>query len=348
MKRIQKNIILGIIFCVVNILFCTKVNAAGIGMSINKSSVYEGDTFSVTISGINGKVKISGNSNISINPSGTQWVRGNLTVTGTAKSAGTGTITVIPIDVSTTGANPVEVTDKETASKSIRINTKPVEQPTTTQPIQQQTTNNKTTKTTKTNKTTTTKKTETKTPIVETKEKEEATPQLGIASLKLIGIKENGEEVEISLDKEFNINTLDYACNVANDIKTVRIEKEAYEYNDLVQISGLEEELKVGENDITLKLAKDGKEITYHINIKKEEKQENLQEVSAVLEGDQTKEKIMVSIPLIWFIVLEIIIIVASVGITVVVMMHVNKSCFAKGNRPKKEKSDVKEFKKLE
>lgn len=317
MKKIQRSIMLGIIFCVITMLFSTKVQAAGIGMSINKSSAYVGDTFSVTISGINGRVSISGNSNISISPSGTQWVRGSLTITGTAKSVGTGTITVTPVDVSTTGANPVEVTTK--ASKSIKISEKPVQ----TQPTKQPTTTNKTTTTNK--KTTTTKKTETKTPIVETKEKEDATPQLGIHSLKLVGIKETGEEVEISLDKGFDINTFEYACHVANDIKTVRIEKEAFEYNDLVQVSGLEEELKVGENVITLKLEKDGKSVSYQIKIIKEEpKQEETEETNAEVET-QEKQPIMVSIPLVWFIVLEIVIVGASVGITIAVMTYLKQ-----------------------
>ncbi|MBO5479434.1 MAG: hypothetical protein J6A04_07135 [Clostridia bacterium] len=345
MRRIQRNVILGIIFCVITVLFCTKVQAAGIGMSINKSSVYVGDTFSVTISGINGRVKISGNSNISINPSGTQWVRGNLTITGTAKSVGTGTITVTPEDVSTTGANPVEVTSS--ASKSIKISEKPVEKP---KENQQQTTTNKNTTTQTTKKpttTTTTKKTETKkTQIVETKEKEEATPELGIYSLKLIGIKENGEELEVGLDKEFNIKTFDYSCSIASDVKTVRIEKEAYEYNDIVQISGLEEELKVGENNITLKLAKDGKEVSYHIIITKEAKKEEPQqeEVSEVVAEPQARNGIIVSIPLIWFILLELIIVLVSVGITITVMLYLKHNPLKKEN---KGKSEEKEFKKI-
>ena len=315
MKKIVRNLILIIIFSAIAIASNSKVYAAGIKMSINKTSAYVGDSFSVTISGINGKVKISGNSNIFLSTTGTQWVDGSMTITGTTKSVGTGTITVTPIDVSTTDKEPQEVTT--TASKSIKINEKPADtKPDTT---------------TQTNKTTTTKtenkKTEkAKEKVVETKEKEEATPELGIHSLKLIGVKENGEEVEVSLDKEFNIKTFDYTCDVANDIKTLKIEKEAYEYNDLVQISGLDEELKVGENTITLKLSKNGKEVAYNIKVTKEEKlgaNETLL-TNAELE-EQIKNEMIVKIPLVWFIVLEVVIVALSVSITIIVMNHLKQ-----------------------
>lgn len=310
MKRI-KNLSLTVIIFIIGILINTNVYAAGIGMSVNKSSAYVGDSFSVTISGINGKVKISGNSNVSLSTSGTQWVEGSMTITGTTKSEGTGTITVTPIDASTTGADPVEVTTG--ASKNIKI-TKKVEQ-TPQQPQTPPTTTNKTTNTDKKDKE----------KVVETKEKEEATPELGIHSLKLIGVKENGEEIEISLDKEFNIKTFEYACDVTNDIKTLKIEKEAYEYNDIVKISGLDEELKIGENVVTLKLSNKGKEVVYTIKITKQEKIETDETNLISAEPEKTKE-IIVSIPLVWFIILEIAIVVVSVTVTILVLKYLKNN----------------------
>ncbi len=310
MKRI-KNLSLIVIIFIIGILINTNVYAAGIGMSVNKSSAYVGDSFSVTISGINGKVKISGNSNVSLSTSGTQWVEGSMTITGTTKSEGTGTITVTPIDASTTGADPVEVTTG--ASKNIKI-TKKVEQ-TPQQPQTPPTTTNKTTNTDKKDKE----------KVVETKEKEEATPELGIHSLKLIGVKENGEEIEISLDKEFNIKTFEYACDVTNDIKTLKIEKEAYEYNDIVKISGLDEELKIGENVVTLKLSNKGKEVVYTIKITKQEKIETDETNLISAEPEKTKE-IIVSIPLVWFIILEIAIVVVSVTVTILVLKYLKNN----------------------
>lgn len=335
MKMKLKNIIIIITCCIIAIAIHTNVNAAGIGMKINKSSAYVGDTFSVTISGINGKVKISGNSNITLSTSGTKWVEGSMTITGTAKSKGTGTITVTPIDASTSGANPVELTAQDdTRSERITISEKPVQQE---QPSQ---------KPTKTEN----KKTEkTKTPVVETKEKEEAASEFGIHALKLIGVKETKEEVELALDKEFNIKSYEYVCNISNDIKNVKVEKEAYEYNDLVQITGLEEELKVGENNISLKLVKDGKEIIYHIKIIKEEpKQEEIIETNTIVEEQKQKETIMVSIPLIWFIVLELFIVVLSVGTTIIVINYLRQNPKKiKNKKQTKEKDEEKEFKKI-
>lgn len=309
MKTIRNLSLIAIIF-IMAILINTNVYAAGIGMSINKSSAYVGDSFSVTISGINGKVKISGNSNISLSTSGTQWVEGSMTITGTTKSEGTGTITVTPIDASTTGADPVEVTTG--ASKNIKITKKQEQTP-------QQPQTPPTTTTNKTSNKDNNKKDKEK--VTETKEKEEATPELGIHLLKLIGVKENAEEVEIALDKEFNIKTFDYLCNVENDVKTLKIEKEAYEYNDIVQISGLDEELKVGENIITLKLSNKGKDVTYTIKVTKQEKQETNETKLISAEPEERKEMI-VSIPLVWFILLELAIVVVSVTVTILVLKY--------------------------
>lgn len=309
MKTIRNLSLIAIIF-IIAILINTNVYAAGIGMSINKSSAYVGDSFSITISGINGKVKISGNSNISLSTSGTQWVEGSMTITGTTKSEGTGTITVTPIDASTVGADPVEVTTG--ASKNIKITKKQEQTP-------QQPQTPPTTTTNKTSNKDNNKKDKEK--VTETKEKEEATPELGIHSLKLIGVKENAEEVEIALDKEFNIKTFDYLCNVENDVKTLKIEKEAYEYNDIVQISGLDEELKVGENIITLKLSNKGKDVTYTIKVTKQEKQETNETKLISAEPEERKEMI-VNIPLVWFILLELAIVVVSVTVTILVLKY--------------------------
>ena len=120
MKKLKIIITTILLFTI--ILFLDTVYAVGIGLSISSSSVTEGDNFTVTISGINGRVNISCNSNVSISPSGTQWVEGSMTLTGKAKTAGTGTITVTPVNVSTTGVEPQKVT--ETVSKSIQIKAK--------------------------------------------------------------------------------------------------------------------------------------------------------------------------------------------------------------------------------
>lgn len=59
MKKIKNSTIFAIILTILVIGIHTNIHAAGMGMSINKSSAYVGDSFSITISGINGKVSIS-------------------------------------------------------------------------------------------------------------------------------------------------------------------------------------------------------------------------------------------------------------------------------------------------
>lgn len=303
MKKIQKNIILITIFTILGILINTNVHAAGIGMSINKSSAYVGDTFSVTISGINGKVTISGNSNISLSTSGTQWIEGSMTITGTTKSVGTGTITVKPIDASTTGADPQEVTTS--VSKSITIKEKEIPQTTTP------TTPNTTTTTKKPTTTTTTK--------VETKTEENKEDNFYISSITLKGIKENEEQIDIALSPEFNKDTYEYTCNIASDIQKIDLQKDAGEYTNSVIVTGLDE-LKEGENIIKLVLsAEDHESKTYTIKVIKE-KQEivetaaNIEEDKQETEASQEEKKaIMVSMPLWVFIVMQIIIIVIEV-----------------------------------
>lgn len=327
--KICKKILL-VLFVIFIALLFNKVYAAGVMISVSKEEVEIGNTFTVTITGtgaatydIKANVSGAGISDI-INLNGYTEDLSNATKkiskTYTAKQKGTVNISI------KSGSNVTVAGGKGSqpitgAGKKISIiDKKPVETQKPETP----------TKTPTTNKTTTTKtenkKTEkAKEKVVETKEKEEATPELGIHSLKLTGVKEDGEEVEIALDKEFNIKTFDYTCDVANDIKTIKIEKEAYEYNDLVQISGLDEELKVGENTITLKIASNGKEVTYTIKVTKEEKVDT-DETNLVSAGPEERKEIVVSIPLAWFIVLELVIVALSVAVTIIVMNYLRKT----------------------
>lgn len=323
--------IISIFFVTIIIMFIaleSDVLAASLTLTSSKT-ITVGETQSITIgSGVTGRVDITSSdpSVVSISTSRLWIENGSASVSITAKKEGSATITVKASSLASS-EDGSKVTGEKKCNVIVKAKQKPIEQKPETP-----------TKTPTTNKTTTTKtenkKTEkAKEKVVETKEKEEATPELGIHSLKLIGIKENGEEVEVSLDKEFNIKTFDYTCNVTNDIKSLKIEKEAYEYNDLVQISGLEEELKVGENTITLKLSSDGKEVTYTIKITKEEKLETDETLLTNAEPEKQKtEGIIVSIPLVWFIVLEVVLVTVSAAVTVFVMRYL------KNNKGKKSK----------
>ena len=304
MKKTKYSIIFVTILTILGIGIHTNIYAAGIGMSINKSSAYVGDTFSVTISGINGKVSISGNSNVLLSESGTKWVEGSMTITGTAKSVGTGIITITPIDASTTGADPVEVTAP--TSKSITIKEKEVEpEPQSTPP---QTPSTATTK----SPTKTTTKTETK--AEETKQQED---NFYIFSVTLKGEKEDGEQINLELSPEFNKDTYEYTCNIASDIQKIDVQKDAGDYTESVIVTGLDE-LVEGENIIKLQLAaEDHESKTYTIKVIKEESKEAIVDETKQEENiNSNKEKAeikMISMPLYAFIIMQIIIVVIEI-----------------------------------
>lgn len=295
------------IICIITFLFFifiilhTNTYAATMKMSINKTSAYVGETFIVTISGINGKVTISGNSNISLDKAGSQWVDGSLTITGTTKAVGTGTITVTPVDVTTTAAEPEEVTAP--ASRSITIKEKEATQTPQTTPTNP---SNNTTK----KPTTSNTKTEDK--------KSDVTEDFYISKLNLKGIKENGEQVDIILSPEFNKDTYEYDCNISADIQKIELEKDAGKYTNSVIVTGLEE-LKEGENIVKLQLSAENEQAKiYTIKIIKAPKEE----IEAIDEQNEDIENIqepkttkMLSMPLYLFIIMQILIIVIEIMI---------------------------------
>ena len=137
MNKYIKKILTSCALCLSLILCVTTVNAASMGVSINKSSGYVGDSFTVSISGINGKVNITSSSNVSLSSSGSVFVDGGLTISGSANSKGNATITVTAVDATTTDANPVDVSG---TSRSVSFNVQ--EKVTNTQPVAQNTNTN--------------------------------------------------------------------------------------------------------------------------------------------------------------------------------------------------------------
>lgn len=312
LKQYKIILIILLLICMITLINTTSY-AASMNMSISKTSGYVGDTFTVTISGVNGKVSVSGNSNISLDKTGSQWVDGSLTITGTAKSLGTGTITVTPIDVTTTAAEPEEVT--ASASRSITIKEKEVEQPTTTSKPATNNTNKPTTKT-------------------DTKTEEKKEDNFYISNITLKGVKENGEQVDIALSPAFNKDTYEYTCNIASDIQKIDLQKDAGEYTNSVIVTGLEE-LKEGENIIKLQLsAEDHEAKIYTIKIIKEKQEiiETVAEVEENKEGEkEEKETKMISMPVWAFITMQI-------GIVVVEILIINFIPWRKILKIKKEK----------
>lgn len=318
MKNMKYKIIIIFTILLFEILLINSiVNAASMGMSINKSSCNIGDTFTVTISGVNGKVSVSGSSNISLNKSGTIWIDGKETITGTAKSVGKGTITVTPIDASTTAAEPEEITSS--ASRSIEIKEKQTTQATPTTPTTPTTTTKKPTTVAKPTTTPQTKQEEPKKEVVE--------DNFYINSVVLKGIKENGETEDIILSPEFNKDTYEYTCNVSAQITKIEIQKEAGQYTNSIIVTG-GEELKIGENIITLMLsAEDHQAKTYTIKVIKEEAVETSANIAEekIEEDIEQKEPAMIHMPVWAFIALQMGIIVVEV-ITILFIIKQTKA----------------------
>ena len=331
MKKFIAKLIIFIVFIMgIN---CGYTYAASIPLSISKSSANVGDTFSVTISGINGRVSISGNSNITLSQSGNVWVDGSLTITGTAKSQGTGTVTVSAIDASTTAAEPVEVTGS--TSRSIQITEKKVEQPsqqqTQVQPQNQQqpaNTNQKSNNNNNNSNNSNTKKQETKKSNEDNKENKESEEQKEaevkeeekqenyyISKLIIKGINDEGKSQDIELSPEFNKDVFEYTCRVGKDIRRIDIEKEAGEYTNNIQIDGLGD-LKDGENEIVLTLKAEGKEDKKYV-VKVIKEKSDIEEISE--KEDKTAKIIM---PVWGFILMQLAIIIVEV----VIIRFINKS----------------------
>lgn len=349
----MKKILSAIIIMISTIfIFITTVNAA----SINISSAIVDKNVSVTVnfgqkvgaatidlkydaskftyvSVSNGKANNS-NGNVRVvyfDSTGGDNPIGGITFTFKAKQVGDANFSASVTGMATPDSS--KKLPNATANKSVKIEKEPEKPKTETPaetPTKTQTTNNKTT--------TTNKKTEqnkTQTQVVETQEKEEATPLWGINEVKLIGIKENGEKVDLKLDKAFNITAYEYLCNVSSDIIKIEVQKEAYEYNEFVTITGTEEELKEGENIITLRLAKEGqKELIYTIKVNKEAKPQEVLTSAEVLTDEVKEEKMQtyICIPMWKFVLMQIILISIIVAITLLVKKIINNKTIRKDN----------------
>ena len=99
--------------------------------------------------------------------------------------------------------------------------------------------------------------------------KEETKPALGIYKLSLTGVGDDNITEEIELNKEFDRGNFEYSCDVSEKIKKILVNAEAYEYNDSIKITGNENELKDGENVITVSVSDDKDTVKYTIKVNK-------------------------------------------------------------------------------
>ena len=326
MKKILKFSMVIVFTLLILLLLSVKSNADSVGISASVSKVEPGKTFSVTVSANNA----AGDVNLSVtNGSASEtsfWLdNSSKTITITAGSAGTVTVSVRPVDVTGytryTDEITGEVTRKSvTAGASVSVKAEVTPPPVVTPPpsttTTQQPASTSSSSNTNNKNTTTTKK--------ETKEEENIEePALGISNISIKGINGDGEEEEIFLDKEFNISEYEYICQVGSNIKRIEINKDSNYYAEEIVITGLEEDLKPGENIITLRVSKDGEEVIYTIKVIKEAEEvlgiteENNEEIKE--QKDKKKGMfVIVSFPM--FIGLCVILVFVSSGITICVI----------------------------
>lgn len=284
-KTIQLATIIMIISIVLFIPSTIKA-AKGLTVSVSNKNPEVGSTFTLTVgSGVGGRISMKSSNPSVVSVTETQSIKyDSETFTLTAKSAGTTTITVTAVDLATTDPVPVEVTGSKSVTITVKEKQKPATEPPSNSNNSNNNNNNSSNKTPASNKPNTNK--DKVKDVKETEQEEEATPQFGMNSLMLTGVKENGEKQEIAFTPTFNIDTYEYTCNIASDIKDIEVATEAGEYNDYVKIEKPETFVE-GENIIKITMSKDDQNLTYTIKVIKEASTEMVQEV----ENEENKQQ---------------------------------------------------------
>ena len=284
-KTIQLVTIIMIISIVLFIPSTIKA-AKGLTVSVSNKNPEVGNTFTLTVgSGVGGRISMKSSNPSVVSVTETQSIKyDSETFTLTAKSAGTTTITVTAVDLATTDPVPVEVTGSKSVTITVKEKQKPATEPPSNSNNSNNNNNNSSNKTPASNKPNTNK--DKVKDVKETEQEEEATPQFGMNSLMLTGVKENGEKQEIAFTPTFNIDTYEYTCNIASDIKDIEVATEAGEYNDYVKIEKPETFVE-GENIIKITMSKDDQNLTYTIKVIKEASTETVQEV----ENEENKQQ---------------------------------------------------------
>lgn len=97
-----------------------------------------------------------------------------------------------------------------------------------------------------------------------------------LATLKLSYTDENGNNVELPLDKTFNAETLEYSLNVSNIVKAIKVDTTLPDGSDGIKVSvSGNEDLQDGENVITITLSNENadtenpKKTVYTIKVNK-------------------------------------------------------------------------------
>lgn len=253
MNKIKKRIVFAISICIFCLICISSISAASIGMSINKSSATVGDSFSVSISGINGKVSITSSSNVSLSNAGVVFVDGAMTISGKANSSGNGTVTVTPIDVTTTSAEPEVVTTPRSVSISIKEKAQPQPQVQPQQPAQ----NNSSSKATQNNNAVNN--------TTQNKSQTNNNNSSKDSNVYLSNLQVNKE----GLTPNFNKYKTSYAITVGEDVGSLNVTATPEVSTSKVSVSG-NTDLKNGDNKIYVTVtAENGSKRVYTITVTK-------------------------------------------------------------------------------
>lgn len=243
----MKNIKLILAVCVflcMSIMSTNTLNAAGLSVSVNKSSVYVGDkiTFTVSVSGAAGQINVSGAANDSI------WLdNSSKSYTVTASSAGSitlsasGTIAAYdnPVDKNVSGSKTVTVKNKPSSNSSNSNNST-------------NTSNNGSSSSSSSNSSSTSNN--------QNEEKKSSVNALSSLSVS-----------EGSLSPEFKADTTQYTVNLGSDKTKLTVSAKAKDSKAKVSGTG-EHNLKAGKNTITVKCtAEDGSVKNYTITVNVDE-----------------------------------------------------------------------------
>lgn len=299
-KKIIFSVILIIMLCMVSGI----VKAAPLAISSSKTEVSVGDSFTVTISSdYIGRVNVSSNGGITLSDNKVWVEKGSETITATAKTAGTYTITATPVELST-GQNDVSVGAQ---SITIKVNDKSAN----TNPTNNNNTNNKPEPTfTTTNQTVyatgdvnVRSSYSTSSSALGSLKKGDSVIRIGIGSNGWSKVTYNGQTAYISsslltttkpveeekstnkalksliveptgLDPAFDKETTNYAITIGSDVDSLKIDAVAEDEKAKVTVSG-NENLQVGTNTVkVLVTAEDGTVRTYTIIVTKQEKEQ--------------------------------------------------------------------------
>lgn len=230
MKKVVKY--LSIIICTF-IISISYVKATSYDVWVTSTTMVVGNSITLTIKGndLTGRINLSSNSsNISLEKSNV-WIENNSqSITITAKSAGTATITFIPEEgMSNNNGDPVSLGNK---TVTITVNSKPTSNPSNGG--------------NKTGTTTTPKPTKKK------------SSNNNLSSLTI---------EDYNLDKEFKKEVTEYSVVVENDVKKIKINAQLDDSSAKVEGTG-EVEVKEGNNKIEIKVtAENGSTRTYTLNV---------------------------------------------------------------------------------